>query len=202
MGNWFQSSSLEPSPLLKQHGPRGMGGWAVCRVYGALVTHTHLRVFVGKGCRLEPHMKRSYRWLLQMSRSYVVDLDVLILFDIGIHNFISLGYTCLLKLISWNLHTICSSSLIVHANIFGYFLQQISHFSKFQNEKGEALEKLLWEVHSAGVPPNRGSLWGRCLCVASRRVEMTRVRPWGGWGLSHWSGQINSDLISRKSPKK
>ena len=32
MGNWFQSSSLEPSPLLKQHGPRGIGGWAVCQV--------------------------------------------------------------------------------------------------------------------------------------------------------------------------
>lgn len=40
---------------------------------------------------------------------------------------------------------------------------------KQHGPRGEALEKLLCEVHSAAVPPNRGSLWGRCLCVDSLR---------------------------------
>ena len=72
-----------------------------------------------------------------------------------------------------------------HMFMFGYLdillYNNLMTSCFFLRRRGDVLEKLLWEVH--GVAPNRGTLWSRCLCVASRRVDLWKWEVNEGWAI-------------------
>lgn len=170
---------------------------------GWLVTHTHLRVFCGKGLQIwtpyETQLPMTPANVYAVLGWYSSNIEKKIEKDVILDIFwYSESYFSWLYLPSKiNFLKFAHHLFIIFFNMAYFWILFTTNISLFKISKTEKAK--LWR-----------SCYAKSILLAFHRtveafgvdVFVWHLGVWRGWGLSHWSGQINSDLISGKSPKK